>query len=396
VRLSTEAGEDQSARDVTVANSLLSQIALLPNELIARCESNEELAHALLGLVLCHIAPHDPRWREFVLVKGRKKNVGEIELHIRGAHWLAHMKSRSWIPVHVESGKPPCVPATPESLRRLLEPHPEWLRDNEPAVELLTECFDFDELDLRLLGVTSDGEIRKKLRANLARLVELTGANPEELERLAEGVVEDQRMRAQIERSRVLGLAVQDAIRQSLEGHGLTTELIDRGFDYEVNFSLTEPASGDDPGMMITLGSSYLVEVKSTRTGEVRLTPTQAMTASLEKHRYVLCVVDLRAEPADSLERAWTAADVEPLVSMVPDIGESTQATWGLVSAARSTPVAIRKDEELRYGVPEALWSTGILIDTWIADLASAHTRSKSSVVKAPPAEEPAGPADEV
>lgn len=384
-RLRAIAADPESARDVTVANALLSQIALLPNELITRCESNEEFAHALLGLVLCHIAPHDPRWREFIVVKGRKKDVGEVELRIRGAHWLAHMKARSWIPVRVDSGKPPSVPATPESLRRLLEPHSEWLRDNEPAVELLTECFGFDELDLRLLGVTSNAETRRKLRAGLARLVDVTGANPEELERLAEEVVEDQRMRAQVEQSRTLGLAVQDAIRQSLENHKLTTELVDRGFDYEVKFDFTEPASGDDPSMKITIGSSYLVEIKSTRTGEVRLTPTQAMTASLEKHRYVLCVVDLRAEPADTLDRVWTAADVEPLASMLPDIGESTQATWALVSAARSTPVAIRKDDELRYAVPETLWSIGVSINTWIAAVMSLHTGSGPSSPEAAP-----------
>ncbi len=375
-RLRAIAEDPNGTQDVTVVSPKLSQIALLPNELISRChskEDSEDVASALLGLVLCYIAPHDDKWQKFITVRGRKKNANNIELRIRGAHWLAHLKTRSWIPVRAEDGKLLTVPATPESLRRLLELHPEWLKDNEPAVELLSQCFDFDELDLRLLGATSDDETRRKLRASLAKLVELTGANPDELRRLAEDVVEDQQKQLKIEHSRKLGLAVQDAIRQSLNEHGLATKLVDCGFDYEVRLVPNELARDDEPSVKIAIGQSYLVEVKSTRTGEVRLTPTQARTASQQKHRYVLCVVDLRSEPQDTLDREWAAADVEPLARIVPDIGASTEPTWKLVDAARSKLVGVRNDEELRYGVPESLWSKGVSIKEWVEGFVGAN-----------------------
>jgi hypothetical protein len=45
--------------------------------------------------------------------------------------------------------------------------------------------------------------------------------------------------------------------------------------------------------------AQYKVEVKTTTTGEPRLTPLQASTCSSEPETFVLCVVDLRDYPTD-------------------------------------------------------------------------------------------------
>ncbi len=49
---------------VVVSGETFSQIALLQPEVLNRCQEGVEEARALLGLVLCHVAPHDPTWQE--------------------------------------------------------------------------------------------------------------------------------------------------------------------------------------------------------------------------------------------------------------------------------------------------------------------------------------------
>jgi len=112
----------------------------------------------------------------------------------------------------------------------------------------------------------------------LARLLESGGADPDFYESLADELQARQRRRQDVERCRRMGLAVQDAIKEALEGHGLTVTLVDRGYDYEVAL----PSTGEtleDVGVRFEVGP-YFVEVKATASGPVRLTPTQAETAA--------------------------------------------------------------------------------------------------------------------
>jgi hypothetical protein len=376
-RLQAIAESPHEAVDVVLSNVQLSQIALI-HQLIPRAENNLEHATALLQLVLCYIAPRDEQWRHFDTVKGRKKGALEVDLRVRKAHWIAHLRTRSWVPNAINAGesvKLTAVPASAATLRPFLEKHTHWLKENDAAVTLLSECFDFDQLELRLLGIASDDETRRQIRSGLARLIEVTGAEPGALQALADDIRERQERRARVARSRNIGLAVQEAIRLSLKDmHKLNVELIDHGFDYEVSLMSGEETGDGDLDLKITVGPSCLIEVKSTQTGEVRLTPKQAETAGREKHRYVLCVVDLRAQPSETLEREWTAKDVEPLARMISNIGGPAEATWKLVDAACSSDVAIRNDKELRYGVSEALWGAGVPISQWVAAFVQAHS----------------------
>ena len=131
-----------------------SQIALLARDLMHHIQDGAE-AKALLGLVLCHIAPNDAGWREHRTVRGTRDRQ-DVELTVRGALWVGDLLSRAWVPVRGEDEKPARAAAEVVTLTPLLDP--EWLRDNDAAIEFLTECFGFDGLDLRLLRIAGDAQ----------------------------------------------------------------------------------------------------------------------------------------------------------------------------------------------------------------------------------------------
>jgi hypothetical protein len=351
---------------VVISREEFSQIALLQPEVLNRCQEGVEQARALLGLVLCHLAPNDPTWREERIVNGRRAGE-DVQLRLHGALWLADLKYRAWVPVPGEDGKPVKMVANATTLRDLLDP--KCLESNDAAIELLSRWFEFDELDLRLLGIAPDIEKRQQLRDGLAKLVESGGDDPEFYRSLAQEV-EDRRERArEVDRCRQLGLAVQAAIKAALEAYGLELTLVDRGFDYEVNLPNSDVL--DDAATLCEIGP-YLLEIKATTTGRPRLTPKQAQTAADNVSCYVLCVVDLRGCSAEELDKEWTAARVEPLARIMPDIGGKVRETCLFVELARDNDVGIRNESALRYEVPLSVWEGGMSIGDWVRSLCEA------------------------
>jgi hypothetical protein len=247
--------------------------------------------------------------------------------------------------------------ASATTLKDLLEPT--WLENNDAAVQLLTEFFEFDELELRLLGLAPDPDRRSELRSKIAKLIETGGPDPDFYVSLAEQIEEDRRKRR-------LGIAVQVAVKLALENYGLDLELVDHGFDYEVT---GQPGSViEDVSTKLEVGS-YLLEIKATTTGRPCLTPTQAETASEESSRYVLCVVDLRQLSEEALEADWTADRVAPLVNIISDIGDEIEDTCRLVQSAKTNSIAIRNESVLRYEVPTDIWESGTSISDWVESI---------------------------
>ena len=348
---------------VTVPNNdeEFSQIALLQPEVLNRCREGIEEARALLGLVLCHVAPHDPAWRiERIVTASRSGQLTDVP--VAGALWLADLRIRPWVPIPDEDGKPMPMLANAKTLGELLDPA--WLERNDAAIRLLSEWFEFDQLELRLLGIEPDSERREELRNGLARLVESGGADPELYSSLAEEVEARKRQRRHIEHFRRMGVGVQEAIKSARETYKLDLELVDHGFDYKI----TVPTDNviDDLSRRFTIGP-YLLEVKATTTGQARLTPLQAETASKEPDNYVLCIVDLRSFEDEDLASEWSASIVEPLAKIVPDIGSRVEGTYSLVEDAKSRPIAVRNESALRYEVPSEVWEAGISIAEWVS-----------------------------
>src|SRR5207244_832974 len=127
--------------------------------------------------------------------------------------------------------------------------------------------------------------------------------DPAAYERVAQKLEDDKRRSREVERCRKLGLAVQKAVKASLEARGLKLTLVDRGFDYRVDVPVEDVLA--DASSRFEVGA-YLLEVKATTQGGARLTPVQAATAAQETGRYVLCVVDLRGVASERLDGLWT------------------------------------------------------------------------------------------
>ena len=350
---------------VTVSNNDVefSQIALLQPEVLNRCREGIEDARALFGLVLCHVAPHDSAWCMERTVRARRSGQ-PTDVPVAGALWLADLRIRPWVPISDEDGKPVPMLANDKTLSELLDPA--WLENNDPAIRLLSEWFEFDQLELRLLGIEPDSDRREELRNGLARLVESGGADPEFYSSLAEEVEARRRRSEDFERFRCMGIGVQEAVKSAMEMHELDLELVDHGFDYEVTVRTDDTI--DDLSARFTVGP-YLLEVKATTTGQARLTPLQAETASREPDNYVLCVVDLRSFEDEDLAIEWSASVVEPLAKIVPDIGSRVKGTYSLVEDATSRSIAVRNESALRYEVPSEVWESGISIAEWVSDI---------------------------
>jgi hypothetical protein len=176
-------------------------------------------------------------------------------------------------------------------------------------------------------------------------------------------IEERRRKRQDIERCKRLGLAVQQAVKDALESHGLKLTLIDRGFDYEVGEGMDNVL--EDVSTRLDVGP-YLLEIKATTKGQARLTPTQAETASAEAERYVLCVVDLRGVSEKELDGVWTVDRIKALTKINSNIGNTVKETFDLVEIARTNAIAIRNDAALRYEVPVSVWEAGTSILEWV------------------------------
>lgn len=363
-RLAAIAEDGQDTEGVSVSGERFRQIALLQPEVLNRCSERQSGAKALLGLVLCYIAPNDSSWKEWREVVGRRARE-DVPIRVHGALWLGDLRYRAWIPMESEEGQTTKVMASANSLKDLLEP--EWLHKNEAAIELLSREFGFDSLDLRLLGVSKDETTLSAVRNGLARLVEVVGADAEEYSRVVDAIEEGKRRQRDVDHCRRLGLAVQDAVRSALESHpSVNLELVDRGFDYEVSAAEGYPL--EDASYLFQVGS-FLLEVKATTSGEARLTPKQAETAANEPNRFALCVVDLRKMDLSSHGEEWTATEIEPLSRIIDDVGSTVSTTHDLVEQARTGEVRIRNEKALRYAVPGNVWENGCTISEWVAKI---------------------------
>ncbi|MFP2924305.1 sacsin N-terminal ATP-binding-like domain-containing protein [Pyxidicoccus sp. 3LG] len=354
-----------STTGLSVRDQACSSIALLSREVINHCTEPEHVK-ALLGLILTDIVVRDKQWRTFITVLARRGGQ-ELSVELRPALWVADLLSRAWIPVTDKDGKQTRFEPSPTVLRDLIDR--EWLKGNPQALEFLAEVFSFDRLELRLLGYSE--EESKRIRDVLAELIDRTQTDPDALERALVAAAEQRESERRVAIAKSFGLAVQEALRTALQARGFVLELVDRGFDYETRLGekLLEDASS-------YLGvERLLLEVKATTSGEVRLTPTQAATASRTPD-YVLCVVDLRGIAPERLASPWTPEEVAAHSRFVNTISGSVASTWALVERAQIEHVPIRNEAALRFGVAAELWQSGLTLSAW-CDWAIATLRDK-------------------
>lgn len=364
-RLKAIAAAGTDCAGLVVSDLPSSQIALLPTELIQRSQTDEALAKMLLGIALAYVARADTGWQEPKPVTGRR-NKQDVSLTVTPALWIADLRTKAWVPAKGELGIE-YVLADSGNIRNLLDHN--WIKDNDSAIKLLTTFFGFDELPLRLRATAPTEEARKELESGLAKLVQIVGPNAKDYAVIAD-VIEIKKQRdKEKERNRKFGLAVQAAIEAYLSSQNLHLDFVDNGYDYNVYVDDLPPI---DAGTHHLKLADYLLEVKATTTGEVRLTPAQAQTASDNPAHFILCVVDLRGITNDQIEAEWTAADVEPRTKIVTSIGPLASQPRGLVVQAKQCQVGLRNDAALRYGVSPGIWYPGTPISQWVQQLSPA------------------------
>lgn len=364
------------------------QIAFLSNELVPRCGNNEALAKLLLGFVTNVAAKEDEGWGDTWTVNLRTQT-GEQHPPFQSysSTWPFELKVRSWVPVpfwdeHEERERIVPTPATAANLRELLDPA--WLRNNPPARDFLQRVFGFRPLTLLALE-----NLEPEVENNLVRLSEYPNLvnlavanldavkaaveNPEAAQLLLEAGAEKiqeiwadldvKKRQAEVRtRNNNFGHAVQAAVKKAVESLGLNLELVDSGFDYEV--------FPDNSSFSFEVGS-YFLEVKSTVSRDVRLTPKQAETACKHSDRFVLCVVDLEGFPEAHSKVDWQAADVVPYAKIVTKIGGRFEEIYKGVTGFADTrnQVHLRNEEQLRYGVSPDIWEKGVSIAEWVESL---------------------------
>ncbi len=380
--LNAMAANGQAMAAVTVRNESFGQIAFLSTDLVNRCGRAPYLAKLLFEFVLTVAVRKNRSWGQVKQVNGTADRE-KVRLSLRSATWPFELKVRSWVPVQLseeseKEGYAP-APANEANLRELYEPS--WLKDNPDAMVLLHEVFGFRQLTLliddldaeeesdlvtllgerELLGsVIRNRELLKSADKNPEVASLLSDVSPEEVQEIRRELKERKVQSKRRKSNRNFGHAAQNVLAEAIEDHGLNLKLVDRGFDYEV-FPL------EDATFSFGVGS-YLLEVKATTTGDVRLTPLQAENASQFRDRFVLCVIDLRGK---SIADSWYPSEIKPFAKIVSEIGYKTIEVYEEVDSLTdaSKPIRLRNEQQLRYGVSERLWEGGMSIDDWVQSL---------------------------
>ena len=372
--------DDTDMTGVVVNNESFGRIAFLATDLVQRCGRDPQLAKLLLQFVLKIAVREDQCWSQVKQVDvGRAPECTTLSLY--GSTWPFELKVRSWVPVPIseeseEKGYRP-VPANEVNLQNLYDPS--LLRDNPGAVELLEKVFGFRQLTLLVDSLDEKGQsdlmellqgqhVESAVR-NL-ELLKTADANPEAAQLISElGIDEIQEIRKEYEErnrmaklretNRSFGHAAQAALADALRPYGLKPILIDHGYDYKVEL--------EDAPFTFKVGS-YLLEVKATTSGDVRLTPLQAKTASENPERFVLCVIDLDGQ---AIRDSWTASDVEPFAKIVTNISQYVVGVYDEVDtlASYTNPVHLRNEQQLRYGISANIWNNGVSISQWVQSL---------------------------
>ena len=212
--------------------------------------------------------------------------------------WVMPVRNNSWI---LCEGKRR-VRATAESLASLLHNsgwQPDSLNQN-PAVVSLLDAIGLTQFDLMREFVTVGNEEERRVQENiLTKIIVETGGNLNQLSALVQDLKEDENLLQHIEERRKqrkivhenqhLGQQVEELVKVNLEKEGFSVRPTGIGSDFEIS---------NDTDNMITLdierdSKNWLVEVKSTRSQSVNMTPVQAKTAVDKGDEFLLCIVPL-------------------------------------------------------------------------------------------------------
>ena len=316
--------------------------------IMARARQSGQRARQFWGFVTEWLVKEDPSGLE---ISQASCDCGD-EHGYYPAEWIAPLRENRWIPA---AGSRGARKADAQTLANLFRNNKEWspnaLNDN-PAVAKLLEAMGIEQFDLTRAFMASTNEERQEQDRSLTNILAATGGNLKDL-KIVKDFAEERRERLRIARdNQRLGKQVEKLVKEELE-----KELGDE------RFTVRNTGIGSDLAIeeydLATLeinksGRRWLIEVKATRSQEVRMTATQAKTAVQEGKRFFLCVVPVSGETTDSEsdERQKAMREsmrfvqnigprVEPLCSNLDELNERRKD----ITAAASQGVRLKVED---------------------------------------------------
>ena len=221
------------------------------------------------------------------------------------AGWLVPVAGNKWVPLEGRRTDR----ASAHSLASLVR-HSRRLVDSlqSPQVDELLKALQISVHELAMELLAADSEQRDALDKTLAQLLTSVGSKWDRLQVLAEDIRDDgqlfdhleerrQRRRAVRENQR-LGALVEKLVKENLEGEGFDVQRTGVGSDFEIQPG--PPAEDEQVRLELTRrGLTWLVEIKSARQDDVRMTSRQAQESVKRDFGYLLCVVPIGTGPED-------------------------------------------------------------------------------------------------
>jgi hypothetical protein len=251
--------------------------------------------------------------------------------------------------------------------------------------EKLLTALGISPADLALRVVADDEETRVALIRSMSDLAEATGGDFDRVRDLANEIrehpeiidaIEEQKIRRKkVQRNQDIGRLVEDLLREELEGRGLTVRRTGRGSDFEVESDYIE--NNEEIWLELVAGRvSTLIEVKSTRVDQVKMTPLQVETACSLGDRFALCVVPLDDD-------APTPETVREHLRVVFGIGQHLEPAWTDYKSLRDATDTARQhygaveleiiEGQVRFRIGREIWGDGLAFAQAV-DRFSAHS----------------------
>lgn len=347
--------ETQLGAETEYVCERMSRIPFL-GDIIGRIGTDIDRARRFLLFLLKYVIRYDTQWQELTPAVADSEKDGKIT--IRASEWLGRILKDAWVPnPDGGEGSPGYLPASRSSLQGLML----WGEmDDDPRTSSFLELLGFDQLEVWIQATAGgDASREAELRNELASVAKWSG--PDGLREIRQLIEEKQRQRDRVERNRKYGLHIQGLVKKLLEQHGKIVEVIDKGYDFRV-YEQGDAEAESDYGQFAA--GPYLVEVKATRTDEMRLTPMQARTAVRESGIYIVCAVDLRS----IISGEPTIEEVAEHIRMVSGVGAKLQPFIENVQEVEVGTGDIRVDQtgQLRYCLGQSIWVTGQSLEDWV------------------------------
>lgn len=279
------------------------------------------------------------------------------------ARWIELLTSKSWIPTR---GRTP-EKATTESLGNLLKGSGWQQRlkhESNPKLFKLLKEMNISATDLMLNLVTSTPREREELTVLLMEAIE-----GNDLPHFIKLIHEHKKRQKIASENQKLGKAVENGVRDALQDEGFTVKRTGVGSDFEI---LDEEILDGDLGRLKVISGkrSWLLEVKATQSGKVRMSPVQAKTAVEENERFLLCVVPVE-------DGVYSLDKVKKSMRFVADIGsrlrdvydginnlENTRKSEMKRVSQVSTGISLSVDQfQTRIVIESGAWEDGFGVD---------------------------------